>query len=182
MDLAQFNNAGFDRGASRSRELAWLLVRKLFFDGSVLPWYRLRRLWLRRFGARLGDGVLIKPGAKITFPWRLSIGRHTWIGEDAWLLNLAPIEVGNNVCISQRAFLCTGSHDWAKTTFDLVVKPIHIEDGAWICADVFVGPGVKIGENTVITAGSVVTQDMPPGMVCSGNPCKPVKPRPDSDV
>lgn len=175
MDLSAFRNPEFGRGASRLKELAWLLARVRVFERSVMPWYGLRRRILRRFGARIGDGVLIKPGVKITFPWKLAIGSHSWIGEEAWLLNLAPITIGANVCISQRAMLCTGSHDWSKPTFDLIAKPITVEDEVWICANVFVAPGVTIGKGTVVTAGSVVTRDLPPGMICSGNPCRPVK-------
>ena len=92
-------------------------------------------------------------------------------------MNLAEIEIGENVVISQRAFLCTGSHDWSKESFDLIAKPIIIKDGAWICANVFIGPGVTIGENTVVTAGSVVTKDLPANMICSGNPAVVIKER-----
>jgi putative colanic acid biosynthesis acetyltransferase WcaF len=97
--------------------------------------------------------------------------------EEAYLLNLAPIVIGRNACISQRAFLCTGSHDWSDIHFRLITAPITVKNGAWICANVFVGPGVTIGTNAVATAGSVVTQSLPPGMICSGNPCVPVKER-----
>lgn len=179
MDLSRYNNRQFDRGRRRLAECAWLALSSCFFQHSVMPWYGLRRRVLRAFGARVGRGVVIKPGAKIALPWRVAIGDHSWIGEDAWLLSLADIRIGANVCISQRAFLCTGSHDWSSPTFDLIVKPIVVGDGAWVCADVFVAPGVTIGTGAVVTAGSVVTHDLPPGMICSGNPCVPVKPRRD---
>jgi len=177
LDLGHFNNPEFNRGAGKVRELLWLLVRRTFFLRSVLPAYGLRRALLRRFGACVGAGVVIKPGAKITFPWRLSIGEHSWIGEDVFVHNLDRVVIGNGVCVSQRAFLCTGNHDWSDPAFALVTRPIVVEDGAWICADVFVAPGVTIANNAVVTAGSVVTRDLPAGMICSGNPCKPVKPR-----
>ena len=177
MNLEAYDNKGFDRGSSRLRELAWLAAQSFFFRRSVMPWYRLRRGLLRLFGAAVAPGVLVKPGVRVTFPWKLTIGKNSWVGEDAWLLNLAPITIGNNVCISQRAFLCTGSHDWTKESFDLITRPITIEDGVWICAQVFVAPGVTIGRDAVVTAGSVVTRDLPPGMICTGNPCRPVKTR-----
>jgi putative colanic acid biosynthesis acetyltransferase WcaF len=132
---------------------------------------------MRCFGASVGHGVIIKPGAKITFPWRISIGDNSWIGEGVWLLNLDRIEIENNVCISQNAFLCTGSHDWSIERFTLITRPIVIRAGVWIAANVSIGPGVTIGRNTVVTMGSVVSHSLPEGMVCSGNPCKPVKPR-----
>lgn len=175
--LADFNNTHFERGASTGKEIIWLWLRGAFFDRSLMPWFSLRRTILKGFGAKVANGVVIKPGAKITFPWKLEIGRDAWIGEESWLLNLDNITIGNNVCISQRAVLCTGSHDWSKPTFDLITKPIVIGEGVWICANVFVGPGVTVGRNTVVTAGSVVTRDLPPDTICSGNPCIPVKDR-----
>ena len=177
MNLANFDNSDFERGASRAREMLWLLTRRVFFDHSVLPWYRLRRAILSGFGARLGPKMICKPGARITFPWKLQVGANSWLGEQCWLLNLDCIKIGSNVCISQRALLCTGSHDWSSATFDLITAPVVVHDGAWICADTFVAPGVTIGRNAVVTAGSVVTGNLPPDMICSGNPCVPVKER-----
>ncbi len=175
--LYSYNKGSFERGAPAIKEFLWLCLRGAVFERSSMPWYALRRGILNWFGGSVGTGTVIKPSTMITFPWRLEIGNDTWIGEGAWLLNLAQISIGNNVCISQRAFVCTGTHNWSTDNFDLVTKPIVIKDGAWICAGVIVAPGVTIGENTVITAGSIVSDDMPPNMVCSGNPCVPVKPR-----
>ena len=177
MDLSTFRNAGFDRRASTLKECAWLMLRSICFERSVMPWYRTRRGILRGFGARLGKGVVIKPQVKITFPWNLTVGDHCWLGEESWILNLAPVSIGSHVCISQRAFLCTGNHDWTSPRFDLVAKPIILGDRVWICANAFIGPGVTIGEGTVVTAGSVVTEALPSGMICSGNPCAPVAER-----
>ena len=105
--------------------------------------------------------------------------------EACWLLLHAvffncPVRL--YVCISQRAFLCTGNHDWSDPAFSLTAAPITIGNGAWICASTFIGPGVHVGENSVVTAGSVVVRDLPSGMICSGNPCEPVKPRPPHDA
>jgi putative colanic acid biosynthesis acetyltransferase WcaF len=176
-DLSAFNNEAFSRGAPPARELLWRVMQQFLFDCEWVRAYGARRRLLRSFGAEVAEGVVLKPKAKVTFPWKLKIGANSWVGEEAWLLNLAPIEIGANVCISQRAFLCTGSHDWKKPSFDLIAEPIVIGDGAWICANVFIGPGVRIGEECVVTAGSVVSRDLPPGMVCSGSPCVPVKKR-----
>lgn len=175
VDLSQFNNDAFNRGAPAWKELIWRMVQQFFFRMEFIKAYGLKRRILRGFGAKLDDGVVIKPKAKITFPWKLAVGENTWIGEEAWLLNLDQISIGSNVCISQRAFLCTGSHNWKKESFDLITKPIVIEDGVWICADVFIGPGVRVGKNAVVTAGSVVNRNLPSNMICSGNPCIPVK-------
>jgi len=177
MDLARFDNSAFDRGAGSVKETMWVVMRAIFFHHFPVPAYSLRRAILKSFGAAVGAGVAIKPGVTITFPWKLSIGENSWLGEAAWLLNLAPITIGKNVCISQRAFLCTGNHDWSDPAFQLEVKPITIGDGAWICAQAFVCPGISVGANAVVTAGSVVTHDLPSDMICSGNPCEPIKPR-----
>lgn len=177
VDLSKFNNDAFHRGAPVWKELFWRMLQQGLFNIEWLKVYGLKHRMLVMLGAKLASGVVFKPKAKITFPWKLSVGENSWIGEEAWLLNLDRIEIGANVCISQRALLCTGSHNWKKESFDLITKPIIIEDGAWICADVFIGPGVTIGKNAVVTAGSVVTQDLPPDMICSGNPCMPKKKR-----
>lgn len=177
VDLSKFNNDAFKRGASSAKELLWRILQQALFNLEWIRAYGLKRLILRGFGAELATGVVVKPKAKITFPWKLSVGSNSWIGEESWVLNLDHITIGSNVCISQRVFLCTGNHDWSKESFDLVTKPISIEDGAWICADVFIGPGVTVGRNCVVTAGSVVTEDLPSGMICSGNPCAVVKKR-----
>ncbi len=177
VDLSKFNNDAFKRGAPAVKELLWRMIQQGFFNTEWITAYGLKRYILRVFGAKLAPCVVVKPKAKITFPWKLSVGANSWIGEEVWLLNLDRITIGSNVCISQRAFLCTGSHDWKKESFDLITQPIVIEDGAWICADVFIGPGVTVGENSVVTAGSVVNKDLPPNMICSGNPCVAVKQR-----
>ena len=177
VDLSKFNNTDFDRGTFVFKEWVWRVLQQVFFNVEWVKAYGLKHRILRNFGAKLETGVVVKPKAKITFPWKLSVGCNSWIGEAAWILNLDQVTIGSNVCISQRAFLCTGSHDWSKDTFDLITKPITIEDGVWICADVFIGPGVTVGQNSVVTAGSIVTKDLPSGMICSGNPCAAVKKR-----
>lgn len=177
MDLSKFNNEAFDRGASALKELFWRILQQFFFHAEWFKGYALKRHMLKSLGAELDADVVFKPKAKVTFPWKLSVGKNSWIGEEVWLLNLDRITIGSNVCISQRAFLCTGSHDWSKESFDLITKPIVIKDGVWICADVFIGPGVTVGENAVVTAGSVVGKDLPANMICSGDPCVAVKKR-----
>jgi putative colanic acid biosynthesis acetyltransferase WcaF len=177
IDLSLFDNSDFDRGAPRAVEAAWVIIRSAIFENGPFRLDGLRRNVLLKFGARIGTGGVLRRGLRITFPWRLEVGDNCWLGEDAWLLNLAAIRLGANVCISQRAFLCTGNHDWSSRSLALTTAPITVEDGAWIGAAAFVGPGVTIGTECVVTAGSVVTHDLPPHTICSGNPCRPVKDR-----
>jgi putative colanic acid biosynthesis acetyltransferase WcaF len=159
--LDRFNARGFDRGRSRFVQALWLIFGGLFVSSGV-PGSLLRVLTLRAFGAHISTGVVIKPHVRVKFPWRLSIGAHSWIGEGVWIDNLAQVSIGNQCCISQGAYLCTGSHNWSKETFDLITKPIVIEDGAWICAKATIGPGVRVGEGAVLALGSVATHDLDP--------------------
>lgn len=170
VDLSKFANLEFNRGASAMKEVAWLVVRLVLFQICPLSLSALKSSVLRWFGGSVGRGVIIKPNVKITFPWKLTIGDHVWLGEECWLLNLAPITIRNNVCISQRAFLCTGNHDYKSPKFDLTSKPIKLEQGAWIGAGGFVGPGVTVGSHAVLTAGSVAARDMDAHGVYRGNP------------
>jgi len=177
VDLSAYSPERLDRGASRVREFLWLLVSLVLFQLCPLKLSALKCWVLRRFGARVGRGVVIKPDVKITFPWKLTLGDHVWLGEECWLLNLAPICIGDHVCISQRAFLCTGNHDYKSPKFELIVEPIRVEQGAWIGAAAFVGPGVTVGSHAVLTAGSVATGDLEPFGVYQGNPAVLVRQR-----
>jgi putative colanic acid biosynthesis acetyltransferase WcaF len=170
MRLDLYDNSDFDRGAGKLTEALWILCKCLFFL-NPLPWpSSVRIAWLRLFGARLGRGFVVRTGVNITFPWRFQAGDHVWIGEDVLILSLAPVTLGSNVCISQRAFLCTGSHSWRRETFDLVTAPIVVEDGTWISAQAFIAPGVRIGKGTVVSAGSVLTKSVPENSFVKGNP------------
>jgi putative colanic acid biosynthesis acetyltransferase WcaF len=170
MDLSQYSTRSFDRGASRLKEGLWHLMKIVFFQNPLPMPSRLRVTLLRLFGARVGKRVVIRANVNITFPWRLVMRDHVWIGEEVTILSLAPVAVGSNVCISQRAYLCTGSHEYRADTFDLVTRPITVESETWIAAQAFIGPGVTVGRGSVVSAGSVVLRDVPAGAVVRGNP------------
>ncbi|MEM7011387.1 MAG: WcaF family extracellular polysaccharide biosynthesis acetyltransferase [Verrucomicrobiota bacterium] len=170
--LDQFDNSDFDRGASKFTEALWFLTKQFFFQ-SRIPWpSAMKSQLLRMFGAKVGRKVVIRPQVNITFPWKLDIGDCVWIGEETLLLSLDRIEIGSNVCISQRAFICTGSHDYRSESFDLKTAPIVISSSCWIAAQAFVGMGVSIGEGSVVSASSVVLRDVPEGVVVRGNPAE----------
>lgn len=177
VDLSTFSARGFDRGAGRVREAAWLLVSLVLFRLCPFSLSPLKCAVLRLFGARIGRGVVIKPQVKVTFPWKLEVGNHVWLGEECWLLNLERIVIGNHVCISQRAFLCTGNHNYKSSRFDLMVKPIVLEDGSWAGAGAWIGPGVRIGSHAVLTAGSTANSELQPWGIYRGNPAVLVKQR-----
>lgn len=168
---------GLDRGRSRMVEAVWHLCKCLLFL-TPLPVPSLFKCQvLRLFGARVGKGVVIKPQVKIHFPWKLTVGDFAWLGEEVFILNFEPVTIGAHCCISQRAFLCGGSHDYRQPEMPYRNGPIRVGDGAWVGAQVFVAPGITIGSEAVITAGSVVTRDVPARMVCTGYPCLPLKKR-----
>jgi putative colanic acid biosynthesis acetyltransferase WcaF len=177
VDLSRFSTCDFDRGASSVKELVWAVVSLILFRLCPLKLSGLKCSVLRRFGAKVGRGVVIKPQVKITFPWKLTLGDHVWLGEECWLLNLAPIIIEDNACISQRAFLCTGNHSYTSPAFDLITKPVQVGQGAWIGANAFVGPGVAVGTHAVLTAGSVATKDLQPYGIYQGNPAVLIKQR-----
>lgn len=176
MKLNTFSNIGFDRGASRIKEGLWIAVSGVLF-ATWLPGTKWRAALLRIFGARIGQGVVIKPGVQVKFPWKLVVGDHCWIGEGVWIDNLGDVTLGDHVCISQGAYLCTGSHDWAKQEFDLIVKQIVIRDHAWVGACSRVGPGVVIEEGAVLGLGSTATHTLNPWSIYLGVPAKLVKKR-----
>jgi putative colanic acid biosynthesis acetyltransferase WcaF len=113
----------------------------------------------------------------VKFPWRLAVGDHSWLGERVWIDNLGEVAIGTDCVLSQGVYLCTGSHDWSRESFDLIVKPIRIEDEVWVAARAMIGPGVEIGRGAVLTFGSVATQDLPAGWICAGHSALPIKPR-----
>jgi putative colanic acid biosynthesis acetyltransferase WcaF len=174
MRLDLYDARGFDRGRPRWLEAMWLLAQTIFL-ASPLWGTRLRVAVLQLFGARIGRGVTIKPGVRIKFPWRLQVGDHCWIGESVWLDNLAEIHIGDHCCLSQGAYLCTGSHDWGRVSFDLMVKPIVLENEVWLAARSIVGPGVTAGRGAVLALGSAATSDLLPWHVHQGVPAVPVK-------
>lgn len=139
---------------------SWAFINRIFFS-TIFCTNTLRRLLLRSWGAKIGTNLVIRNGVRIYFPWKLIIGDNCWIGEDAWFINHEEIKIGSNVCISQRAIICSGSHDYRSASLKYAHKPIEIKDGAWICLDSKVLPGVTIGEGSVISAGEIVRKSVP---------------------
>lgn len=149
MRLDRYSLRGFHCDRPRWVETLWILCQAMLVDCWV-PGSRHRRWLLRLFGARLGRGVIIKPRVRIKFPWRLKIGDYAWIGEDVWIDNLAEVSIGEHSVISQGAYICTGSHDWASDSFDLVTKPVTVGDQCWVAAFARLSPGVRMEEGSVL--------------------------------
>ena len=174
-DLKTFKIPVGFRGIPKIYVQLWRIVHGTFFRLSPQFMYGWRRLLLRLFGAKIGKNVLIRPTVKILYPWKLTIGDWSWIGDNVTLYNMADINIGENCVISQKSYVCTSSHDHTKSSFDIFAKSIDIKDKVWVASDVFIAPGVTIGTGTVVGFRSTVNQDLPPKMICYGNPAKPIK-------
>lgn len=170
MDLSKYCNNDFDRGASRAKELIWLIVSALLVAGPI-PGSGWRATILRIFGAKIAKGVVFKPRVLVKFPWRLDIGANSWIGEGVWIDNLAEVRIGRNVCISQHAYLCTGNHDWTSPVFALLTAGITIEDQCWVGARTTIAPGTHMKEGAVLGLGAVGSGSLLSWMIyASGKP------------
>lgn len=159
-DLKSFSGGTGFTLLMKSRIAVWFLVQHLAFKWSLFP-APLRSHLLRIFGASIGHHVIIRRGAKIHFPWKLEIGDDCWIGEEVWFINQEKVKIGSNVCISQRSIICSGGHDYRSVSLEFEHKPIEIRDGAWVCLDAKVLPGVTIGECSVVSAGEIVKKSVP---------------------
>lgn len=162
---------------NRLMRLIWQIVWVLFFCWTPRPFHAWRAFVLRIFGAKLAKKCHIYPSVRIWAPWNLKMGSRSCLGEGTKVYNQAPITLGDEVVISQFCHLCTGTHDYRKQGFPLETYPIQIEDNVWVAADSFIGPGVTIGEKSVVGARSVVMRDLPAHHVCVGHPCRPIKSR-----
>jgi putative colanic acid biosynthesis acetyltransferase WcaF len=176
-DLSLYNNHPYHPGGSAFKRILWYYVNAIFLSSGWLPVSAFKIFLLRLFGAKIGKGVLIKPGVSVKYPWHLLIGNNTWIGERVWIDNHVLISIGNSVCISQGAILQTGSHNFKKITFDLITGPITLEDGVWIGCRAIVNQGITLGSHSVLTSGSVATKSLEPYYIYQGNPAIKVRPR-----
>jgi putative colanic acid biosynthesis acetyltransferase WcaF len=176
-NLKEFRVPTSFRGRPACVVQLWWMVQATLFRASPQALYGWRRFLLRLFGCSVGKGVQVRPTAEITYPWKVSIGDYSWIAHDVTLYSLGEIHIGANVVVSQGSYVCAATHDMQSPAFDIYDKPVYIEDEAWIAADVFLAPGVRIGYGAVVGARSTVFHDLPPMMVCFGNPAKPIRPR-----
>jgi putative colanic acid biosynthesis acetyltransferase WcaF len=177
VDLQRYDARGFDAGAGRAKQLLWYVCNALLLRSAWFPISSLKASILRLFGARVGRRVVIKPGITVKFPWRLEIGNDVWIGEGAWIDNLGQVTIHDDCCVSQGAYLLTGNHDYGDARFGLMVGTIVMEQGAWAAAQSIVCPNVRMHRNSIVTVGSVLTQDAVESGIYSGNPARLVKMR-----
>jgi len=158
--LGEFKKIGLESKRSSIQLLLWVFLVQPIFH-SKFSFTVLRSILLTLMGASIGKRVKIKNKVKVHFPWNLEIGDDCWIGEEVWFINHEKISIGSNVCLSQRSIICSGGHDYRSASLEYAHKPIMIKDGAWVCLDAKVLPGVTIGECTVVSAGEIVRKSLP---------------------
>tara|TARA_B100000795_G_scaffold74755_1_gene53022 strand:- start:209 stop:748 length:540 start_codon:yes stop_codon:yes gene_type:complete len=175
-DLSKYNINWYSPG-SKLICFLWFVVNVIFIQNKLNPFNFLKVILLRVFGAKIGRGVIVKPGVNIKYPWKLEIGNYVWIGEDVWIDNLDDVVIGNNVCISQGVMLLSGNHNYKKSTFDLIIGKIKLKDGVWIGAKSIVTQNVVCDNHSVLTVNSVASSNLESYSVYSGNPAKKVRNR-----
>lgn len=177
VNLNQYNNDWYKPGKGKLTILIWYCINATFLNTYFLPSSSFKIFLLKLFGAKIGEGVVIKPKVNVKYPWRLEIGNYTWIGEEVWIDNLENVKIGNNCCVSQGAMLLCGNHNYKKPTFDLITKPIILQNGSWVGAKSVVCPGVTLEENSVLAVSSVATINLDKNYIYQGNPAQKIKER-----
>jgi putative colanic acid biosynthesis acetyltransferase WcaF len=177
IDLSKYDQSWFERGKPMWFIFLWWLIEGIAFPLTPHNFYPFRRWLLRLFGAKIGKGVILRSSVRMLYPWKVEIGDYSWIGDDVYFYSLDRIKIGSHCVISQKTYLCTGSHNFYDINFGLVTDSIEIGNGVWIAADCFIAPGIKIGANSIIGARSSVFNNIPHEQVAWGNPCVAHYPR-----
>lgn len=161
-----------------ARRLVWSVVQAVLVKPTPARLPGWRRFWLRLFGARIHPTANVRPGVSVKHPWIFEMGPHSAIAEGTEIYNLGPVSIGAHTVISQGSYVCAGTHDYTDLALPLIRPEIRIGRGVWICAHAFIGPGVTVGDHSIVGARAVVTRDVPEATIVAGNPAKVVKPRP----
>ncbi len=161
-----------------ARRFVWQWVQATLVRFSPRRAHGWRRFWLRCFGARIRGVSGTKPTTRVVHPWLLSVGAYAMIADRTTIYNLGPVTIGDHTVLSQDVYVCAGTHDHTRPDMPLVRAPVRIGHGVWVCAGAFIGPGVTIGDNSIVAARAVVSRDVPPGVIVAGNPARVIKPRP----
>jgi putative colanic acid biosynthesis acetyltransferase WcaF len=175
-DLSTFNNDWYKPG-SKVKRVLWYFFNNAFLLNPYNPFGSLKKFVLRLFGAKIGKSVVIKQRVNVKYPWNLKIGDNSWIGENVWIDNLGEVKIGSHCCLSQGALLLCGNHNYKKSTFDLVVGKISLEDGVWIGARAVVTGGTHCFSHALLTAGSVATNNLEKSQIYQGNPAVIIRER-----
>lgn len=177
VDFSVYDNSWYNPGGTSLKRVLWYFANILFLMNPLNPISSVKVTLLRCFGAKIGKGVVIKPSVNIKYPWNLLIGDYTWIGENVWIDSLVQVTIGSNVCVSQGAMLLCGNHNYKKSTFDLMVGKIVLEDGCWVGAQSVVCPGVTLHSHAVLGVASVANKNLDAYTIYQGNPAQMVRKR-----
>lgn len=180
--LDNYRTDSYNPGAALWKQILWFFLGDALVRSRLLPGSALKVFILRIFGAKIGQQVRVKPGVRVKFPWRLVVGDYVWIGENAWIDNLATVTLESHVCLSQEVYLCTGNHDWSHSSFNLITGEIYIEEGSWIAARATIGPGVTVEKGAILSLGSVTGRSLNSMTIYAGNPAQPMKKRVIKDM
>jgi putative colanic acid biosynthesis acetyltransferase WcaF len=175
-DLSKFDNSCYKPG-SKIKIILWFFFNACYLKNKYNPSSGLKKIVLRLFGAKIGLGVVLKPSISVKYPWKLTIGNHVWIGENVWIDNLDEVIIGDNVCLSQGAMLLCGNHNYKKSSFDLIVGPITLEDGVWIGAKSIVTQNVTCYSHSILAVQSVASSNLEANSIYKGNPAVKVRDR-----
>jgi putative colanic acid biosynthesis acetyltransferase WcaF len=169
VDFKLFDNGWYYPGKGFLIRAIWYIVNAIIFNSYIFPFYKPKALILKLFGSKVGCRLVIKPKVNIKYPWNLTIGDDVWIGEHVWIDSLTYVQIGSNVCISQNSVIMTGSHNYKLKTFDLILAPVIIEDGAWICAGAYILPGAVLRSHSVILPCSIISKAVDPYTIYNSN-------------
>ncbi len=167
---------------NRLKRASWWLVYITMFRYTIPQMHAWRVLLLRLFGAQISNNCHVYPKVVIWAPWNLVMKNHSCLANNVTCYSQATITIEEYAIVSQGAHLCAGSHDYTDPDFQLIAIPIIIGKKAWVCAEAFVGPGVMVGEGSVLGARGVAMRNLLPWKVYSGNPAVLVKNRILKDV
>ena len=168
--------ASFTLG-SRLHRAVWRLAWLTLASWTPPALSRWRCALLRLFGATIEPGANVYGSIRVWLPRNLHLGRDASLGPGVECYNMARVKIGDRTVISQRAFLCGGTHDTSDPTFQLRALPITIGSDVWIASEAFVGPGVTVGDGCVVGARACAFKDLSAWTVYRGNPAQPIKPR-----
>lgn len=177
IDLSKYDNHNFHTGANGLQRAIWYFTNLFFFQAKWNVFSGLKVFLLRLAGARIGKGVVIKPGVNIKFPWKLVVKNHVWVGENVWIDNLDRVTIESHCVISQGAMLLCGNHNYKSEKFDLRVAPISLKEGCWIGAQSVVTAGVSCGKYSVLSVASVAQQNLQENTIYQGNPAQAIRKR-----
>lgn len=177
IDLSKYNNSWYHVGAPRWKVILWYFFNVLFVKNGWNPSSGIKSMMLRAFGAKIGTGVMIKPSVNVKYPWNLEIGDNAWIGENVWIDNLVMVHIGANTVLSQGVLLLCGNHNYKKSSFDLMVKKIDIQEAAWVGANCTICQGVTMKPYSMLCVGSVASKDLDAYGIYRGNPAVKIKER-----